>query len=144
MKCVLSYAFFWRLGRMIFAVRIRMVTERRTVKNSVIRIVSGRPIVCPNLPSASPIPVNDLELYPVGIAFCHSFPIVYKIQNSNLHVFKRSQYHNLFNIYFFRCLRTTEWSKMCGEKRLFTMWFHTIMQYGRRYRVWDGMMLFSF
>lgn len=77
-----------------------MATERRTVKNSVIRIVSGRPIVCPNLPSASPIPVNYLELYPIGIAFCHSFPIVHKIQNSNLHVFKRSQYHNLCNIYF--------------------------------------------
>lgn len=92
--------FFWRLGRMIFAVRIQMATERRTVKNSVIRIVSGRPIVCPNLPSASPIPVNYLELYPVGIEFCHNFPIVHKIQNSNLHVFKRSQYHNLFNIYF--------------------------------------------
>lgn len=92
--------FFWRLGQMIFAVRIQMATERRTVKNSVIRIVSGRPIVCPNLPSASPIPVNDLELYPIGIVFCHSFPIVHKIQNSNLHVFKRSQYHNLLIFIF--------------------------------------------
>lgn len=46
-----------------------MATERRTVKNSGIRIVSGCPIVCPNLPSASPIPVNGLKLYPIQITF---------------------------------------------------------------------------